>query len=106
MPTALDTTTAIQEKVFTNLQVGQRAILDMVRSWAETTEFVFAKVPELTLADPAGKPTQVLESTLGFTEKVIASQREFANKVFEAALPATRAPASGAQATRNQAAKV
>lgn len=105
MPTALDTTAAIQEKIFTNLQVGQRAVLDMVRSWADTTEFVFAKVPELTLADPAGKPTLALESTLGFTEKVLTSQREFANKVFEAAMPATRAPASAAQAAKSQAAK-
>lgn len=93
MPTSIETTTAIQDKVFANLQVGQKAIVDSVRSWAETVETVSAKLPELVSSPPAS-PTQVLESTFGFTEKVLASQREFFTQVFDAAQPVTRAPQS------------
>jgi hypothetical protein len=101
MPTALDTTNAIQDKLFQNLQVSQRAVVDVVRSWAETTELVFSKLPDLSLSDPSGRPaSQVFETGLGFTERVLASQRDFANQLFEAAMPVTRAPAAGAAATR------
>lgn len=100
MPTALETTTAIQDKLFQNLQVGQKAVIDMVRSWAETTELVFSKLPDLTLTDPAARPSHLFETGLGFTERILASQRDFANQVFEAAMPATRAPAAGAASAR------
>ncbi|MGH9177400.1 MAG: hypothetical protein ACRD0N_02440, partial [Acidimicrobiales bacterium] len=70
MPTALDTSVAIQDKLFQNLQVGQKAVIDMVRSWAETTELVFAKLPDLTLSESAARPSQVFETGLGFTERV------------------------------------
>ena len=104
MPTAVENATVIQDKVFNNLQVGQRAVIDMVRSWAETVELVFSKVPELPVAEQAVRPTQLFETGLGFTERVVASQREFANRLFEAAMPASRAPANAAS-TAAQAAK-
>lgn len=96
MPTAIETTTAIQDKVYAGIQASQRAVLDSVKTWSETVETVFAKLPELATATPA-PPSQVLENAYGFTQKVLASQREFLTQVFEATLPATRAP-SAAQA--------
>ena len=105
MPTPLETTSAIQEKVFHNLQVSQRAMVDVVRSWAETVDLVFSKLPELSV-DPAGRPNQFFETTLGFTEKVLGSQRDFANQIFDAATPATRSPQSAAQSAKTASQKV
>lgn len=104
MPTALDTTTEIQKKFLAGMEASQKAVVTMVGTWAETVETVFAKLPDLVTTEPA-KPTQALENAFGFTEKVLASQRDFANQVFQAALPATRAPASAAQAARSAASK-
>ena len=64
MATALEATTAIQDKMFSALQIGQKAMLDGVKSWAETVETVYAKLPDLMTADPI-KPTQFMETTLG-----------------------------------------
>jgi hypothetical protein len=105
MASALDTTKEIQDKVFAGIQTGQKAVVDVVRSWSETVELAFSRLPELALADPA-KPSELLETTFGFTERVFNSNREFASKVFEAWVPFTRAGAAGTQSAASAASKV
>src|SRR5438094_131476 len=105
MPTAIETTKEIQDKVFAGIEASQKAIVDGVRTWAESVETVFSKLPELAFADPA-KPAELLETTFSFTERVFNSNREFATKVFEAVLPATRAATAGTQSATAQAGKV
>ena len=95
MPNALETTTEIQDKVFAGIQASQNAVVDYVRAWAETVETTFSKLPELATSEPL-KPSQVMETTLGFTEKIVTSQREFASRLFEAALPVTQAATAAA----------
>lgn len=104
MPTAIETTTAIQDKVFESLEVSQRAVVEAVRSWSRTVESMFSKLPDLASAEPM-KPSQVLENGVGFTERLLTTNREFANRLFEAALPATHAPSAGAAAASAQATK-
>ena len=41
-----------------------------------------------------------METTIGFTEKVMASQQEFTAKLFEAMLPVAKAAATPAKAAR------
>jgi hypothetical protein len=105
MATALETTKEIQDKVFAGIETGQKAVIDVVRTWAETVETTFSKLPELAFADPA-KPSELLETTFSFTERVFNSNRDFASKVFEALLPATRAATAGTQSAAAQASKV
>jgi hypothetical protein len=93
MATALEATTAVQDKMFTALQVGQKAMLEGVKTWADTVETVYAKMPDLMTAEPL-KPTQLFETTLAFTEKVLASQQDFTTKLFEAMMPAAKAAAT------------
>ena len=104
MATAIDTTKEIQDKVFAGIETGQKAVVDVVKSWAETVELTFSKLPELAFADPA-KPSELLESTFGFTERLFNSNRDFAAKVFEAWLPATRAAASGTRSAASAASR-
>ena len=105
MATALETTKEIQDKVFAGIETGQKAVIDVVRTWAETVETTFSKLPELAFADPA-KPSELLETTFSFTERVFNSNRDFASKVFEALLPATRAATAGTQSAAAQAPRV
>ena len=95
MATAIEATTAVQDKMFTALQVGQKAMLDGVKTWADTVETIYAKLPDLMTAEPM-KPTQLFETTLAFTEKVLASQQEFTTKMFEAMMPVAKAAATAA----------
>jgi hypothetical protein len=102
MPTALQTTTAIQDKVFAGIEASQKAVVDYVRAWADTVAATFSRLPDLVTAEPL-KPSQVFETTLDFTETVVASQREFAGRRYEAALPATKAAAGAASQAAGQA---
>jgi len=95
MATALEATTAIQDKMLSSMQIGHKAMLDSAKSWAETIETVYAKMPDLITADPI-KPAKLFEMTLGFTEKVMSSQQEFTTKLFEAMIPATKAATAAA----------
>lgn len=102
MATALATTKEIQDKVLAGIETGQQAFVDVVRSWAEAVETTFAKLPELATAPPA-KPSELLESTFSFTERVFNSNRDFATRVFEAMVPATRAATAGTRSATAQA---
>ena len=52
MATALDTTREIQDKVFAGIETSQKAVVDVVKSWAETVELTFSKLPELAAVLP------------------------------------------------------
>ncbi len=95
MPTPIETATDIQEKVFASIQVSQKALVDSVKSWSETLEALSSTLPKFDFADP--KPSAVLETSLDFSKKVLANQREFATKMYEAVLPAASAPATAAK---------
>lgn len=99
MPTAIETTAAIQDTLYTGMERSQKAVVDSVKGWAETVETVLAKLPDLAFATPA-PPSQILENTFGFTEKVLANQRDFLTQLFDAALSATRAPSAAAQSAQ------
>jgi len=95
MANAIEATTAIQEKVYSAMQVSQKAMIDSVKSWAETVETVYAKLPDYVTTDTS-KPNQLFETTLGFSERVMTSQQAFTTKLFEAMIPATRAATAAA----------
>jgi len=102
MPTALDTTTEIQQKFLAGLEASQKAVVTLVSTWAETVESVVSKLPELAVTEPV-KPTQAFESMFAFTEKLLASQRDFAGTLFQAAMPATRVPSTAARSAAAKA---
>lgn len=104
MATATQVNQEVQDRVLDTLRVGQKAVVDFVRSWSETVEATFSRLPELTMPEQPLKPSQTFESAFGFTERVFAAQREFASQLFDAAVPATRA-ASGAASQAAQTAK-
>jgi len=100
MPTPVETTSAIQEKIFASMQVSQKAIVDSARSWSETFEAVASTLPKIELPDP--KAGDMFETTLDFSKKVLASQREFATKMYEAVQPAMDAPKSAGAAAKSR----
>lgn len=91
MPTAVETTTTIYDKFFESVEAGQQAVIDSVRQWSETVELIASRAPELAFSEPM-KPSEVFDATVGFTERLVSRQRDFASRLIEAALPAARAP--------------
>ena len=99
MTTATQVTQEVQDRVLDTVRVGQKAVVDFVKSWAQTVEATFTRLPEWTLAEQRPGAGPAFENVFGFTEKLLASQREFATQLWEAAVPATRGfGTAGAQA--------
>ncbi len=98
MATAQQVTSEVQDKVLDTVRIGQKGMVEFVRSWAQTVESTFAKLPDLTFTEPF-KPSEAFESAFRFSEKLLTVQRDFATQLFEAAIPATKAAASAAGAT-------
>ncbi len=85
--------TSLQEQVLKSIRTSQEATLTAVRSWAET---VAAVTPNLV--GFFGLPNQ--DELFRFTQKVLASQRDFVTGLFEATAPAAQAgPETARQAT-------
>ena len=103
MATAQEVTTEVQDRLLETIRVGQQGVVEFLRSWSETVEATFSKLPDVTVTGQGFKPSEGLETAFGFTEKLIAQQRDFANQVFEATIPATRAAPRTAQAARSAA---
>ncbi len=89
MTTSLETTTAIQDKLYAGMIVGQKAVIDSVKTWADIVETMYTKMPDLMKAGPM-KPMELIENTIGFTEKVMTSQKDFFSKLVEATTPVTK----------------
>jgi hypothetical protein len=107
MPSTIDITKEVQEKVLESMKVGQRAVVDSVRSWASTAETIFSRFPDFVTAEPTAKPNEYFQSAASFAERALASQREFVQHVYEAFVPAARAAANaGPQSAKAGTAKV
>ena len=96
MPTAQQVTNEVQERVLDTVRIGQKGMVEFVRSWAQTVEATFAKLPDLTFTEPF-KPSEAFETAFAFSEKVLTAQRDFATQLFEATIPAAKAASSAAK---------
>jgi len=101
MATAQQVASEVQERVLDTVRVGQKGMIDFVRAWSQTVEATFARLPDLTLSEAPVKPSEAFENAFSFSEKLFTAQRDFATQLFEAMVPATKAPAAaGAAATK------
>jgi hypothetical protein len=105
MPTPTDITNQVQDKLLDSVKVSQKAVVDSVRSWSEAMETVFSRLPEISFSENQVRPTEAFERALGFGEKVLSTQRDFAAQLLEAAIPAAKAGSSATRATASQAAR-
>ena len=105
MPTPTEIIDQVQDKVLDSVKVSQKAVVDSVRSWSQTMETVFSRLPEFNFADNQVRPTEAFERVLGFGEKVLATQRDFAAQLLEAAVPAAKSGASATQSAASQTAR-
>ena len=97
----------VQEEFLKTVRKGQEFVLEAIKTWAEAVQSITPKLPtvHLPLADKlptpqdlAAKlpaPKDVVDSSYGFAEKVLASQRKFAEDVLKAAAPLAPGKSNG-----------
>jgi hypothetical protein len=104
MATATDMFTGLEEQVLETVKQGQEAIVKAVRTWADASKNLIPDLPPLPFADQIPNVSELVESSFAFADKLIASQREFAAAILDAAKPvfgaADKAVKNGAAAAK------
>ena len=87
MATATEMFTGLEEQVLETVKQGQEAIVKAVRTWADASKNLIPDLPALPFADQLPNVSELVESGFAFADKLIASQREFAAAILDAAKP-------------------
>ncbi len=95
-----EVTEAIQDQILSALKVSQTAIIEGVRTWADT---VGTATPERLRAeaipglDALPDPKELMDAGFGFAEALLNTQREFAQSLLAAATPNGSTPTQAAK---------
>ena len=87
MASATEMITSLEDQVLETVKQGQEAILKAVRTWADASKNLIPELPPLPFADQVPGTVDLVENAFAFCDKVLASQREFASAILEAAKP-------------------
>lgn len=102
MATATEMFVSLEDQVLDTVKQGQEAIVKAVRTWADASKNLIPDLPPLPFADQLPNVTELVENGFAFADKLIASQREFAAAILDAAKPVYGA---AEQAAKNGASK-
>ena len=83
----------LTNEVLTTIAKSQAAVVDAIETWASAVQSIKPDLPAMNLpfADKLPTPHDVVASAYNFAEQLLASQRSFAERMLEAARPATPA---------------
>jgi hypothetical protein len=87
MANATEMFSSVEDQVLETVKQGQEAIVKAVRTWADASKNIIPDLPPLPFADQLPNTSQLVENAFAFCDKLIASQREFASAILEAAKP-------------------
>lgn len=87
MTNATEMLTSLEDQVLETVKQGQEAVVKAVRTWADASKNLIPDLPPLPFADQLPNVSELVENGFAFADKLIASQREFAAAVLDAAKP-------------------
>jgi hypothetical protein len=102
MPTEKDPTQEIQTQVLDGIRKSQEAVIDGMRTWAETIQQLVPGTAQgaMPRTDQLPSPAEVVDSVFDFAAQLLNAQRELAHSV----LGATTAVGERAQEEAGKAA--
>jgi hypothetical protein len=70
----------LQDEFLKAIRKSQETVVEAVKTWADTVQSATPKAPSVRVphADKLPKPEEVVASAYDFAEKLLASQRQFA----------------------------
>jgi hypothetical protein len=79
----------VQDGILNSVQKSQEAVVDAIRSWADTVQSITPKLPaaDLPFAGKLPKPEELMANAYDFAEQLLASQRKFAEDMLKATAP-------------------
>ena len=89
MPSTTTTQQELQDQFLSLVRKSQEMALDAIKSIVDTAATITPKIPsvDVPFADRLPKPQDVVASGYDFAEKLLSSQRKFADEVVKAAAP-------------------
>jgi hypothetical protein len=87
--TSTSTQQELQDQFLSIVSKSQEMALDVIKSMVDTVATIAPKIPsvDLPFADRLPKPQDVVAGGYDFAEKLLSSQRKFANEVVKATAP-------------------
>lgn len=79
--------TAFGDQVLETIQQTQDAVVKAVRTWAEASQSVMPELPSMPFGDQIPDPVALIENTFAFLDRLLATQKDFATAVLDAAKP-------------------
>jgi hypothetical protein len=79
----------VQAEILKTVRRSQEAVIEAIKTWAETVRTITPPMPELSLpfTDKLPKPEDLVANAYDFAEKLLAGQRKFAEDVLHATAP-------------------
>src|SRR4029453_11931126 len=83
MPTEKDPTQEIQTQVLDGIRKSQEAVIDGMRTWAETIQQLVPGTAQRAMprTDQLPSPAEVVDSVFDFAAQLLNAQRELAHSV-------------------------
>ena len=79
----------LQDQFLSIVRKSQEMALDVIKSMVDSVQTITPKIPsvDVPFADRLPKPQDVVASGYDFAEKLLSSQRKFADEVVKATAP-------------------
>ncbi len=79
----------LQGQILETVSKSQEAVIDALKTWADTIQSITPPLPALSpaIADKLPKPEELVANAYDFAEQVLANQRKFAEDVLKATAP-------------------
>ena len=88
MSTTSEYAQTAQEQTLKTIRESQQAVVEAVRTWADTVEKIVPDSPALPAIEELPSPQEILQTSFGFAEELLKAQREFAENILAASAPA------------------
>jgi hypothetical protein len=87
--TSTSTQQELQDQFLSIVSKSQEMALDAIKSMVDTVQTITPKIPtvDVPFADRLPKPQDLVASGYDFAQKLLSSQRKFADEVVKAAAP-------------------
>ena len=89
MASTTSTQQELQDQFLSIVRKSQEMALDAIKSMVDTVQTITPRIPrvDVPFADQLPKPQDVVASGYDFAQKLLTSQRKFADEVVKAAAP-------------------
>ena len=87
--TSTSTQKELQDQILSMVRRGQEIALDAIKTMVDSVQTITPKIPaiDLPFAEKLPKPHDVVAGGYDFAEKLLTSQRKFADEVVKATTP-------------------